>query len=73
MNTWETPAAKAAEAAAHVREPRDICALASQRTLLTQDEMVLAQTGLYCLLLSKNREVTCNPSGFMLDGSVHLK
>ena len=39
------PAAKAAEAATPQREPRDICALATQRTFLTQEEMVLAQTG----------------------------
>ena len=33
------------EAATPQREPRDICALATQRTFLTQEEMVLAQTG----------------------------
>ena len=31
----ETPATKAAEAAIPKREPRDICALATQRTFLT--------------------------------------
>ena len=42
MDTRETPAAKANEAAAPKREPRDISALATQRTFLTQEEMVLA-------------------------------
>ena len=45
MVTQETPAAKDAEAATPQREPRDICALATQRTFLTQEEMVLAQKG----------------------------
>ena len=47
----ETPAAKAVEVAATQREPGDICALATKRTFLTQEEMVLAQTSLCCLLL----------------------
>ena len=38
----ETPATKAAEAATPQREPRDICALATQRTLLIQEKIVLA-------------------------------
>ena len=46
MDTRETPATKDAEAAAPWREPGDICALAAGRTFLTQEEMVLAQTGL---------------------------
>ena len=46
MDTRETPAAKAAEAAAPPREHGNICALATQGTFLTQGEMVLAQTGL---------------------------
>ena len=54
-------------------ESRDICALATQRTFLTQEEMALAQTGQCCLLLPKNREVTCDPSGFVLNDSVCLK
>ena len=45
MVTRETPAAKAAEAATPQREPRDMWALAAQRTFHTQEEMVLAQTG----------------------------
>ena len=45
MDTRETPAAKAAEAAAPQRESGDICALATQRTFLTQEETVLAQQG----------------------------
>ena len=53
MDTTETPATKAAEAAVPKREPRDIYALATQRTFLTQEEMVLAQTGQCCLLLPK--------------------
>ena len=70
MDTREKPATKAA--APH-REPSDICALATQRTLLTQEEIVLAQTGLCCLLLPRKREVTHDPSGFILNGSGHLK
>ena len=58
MVTRETPAAKAAEAATPQREPGDICALAIPRTFLTQEEMVLAQTGRCSLLLPKKREVT---------------
>ena len=73
MVTRETPAAKAAETATPQREPRDICALATQITFLTQEEMVLAQTGQCCLLLPKNREVTRDPSVFVLNDSVHLK
>ena len=73
MVTRETPAAKAAEAATPRREPRDICALATPRTFLTQEEMVLAQTGQCCLLLPKKREVTQDPSGFFLKDSVRRK
>ena len=73
MVTKETPAAKAAEAATPWREHRDICALATTRTFLTQEEMVLAQTGRCCLLLPKKKEVTQDPSGFFLNDSVHLK
>ena len=54
MVTRETPAAKAAEAATPWREPGDICALATPRTFLTQEEMVLAQTG--CLLLPQKEK-----------------
>ena len=49
-------AAKAAEATTPQREPRDICALATLRTFLTQEEMVLAQTGRCCLLLPKKEK-----------------
>ena len=73
MVTRQTPAAKAAEAATPWRETRDICALATQRTFLTQEEMVLAQTGQCCLLLPKKGEVTRDPSGFVLNDSVRLK
>ena len=69
MVTRDTPATKAAEAATPWREPRDICALATPRTFLTQEEMVLAQTGRYCLLLPKKREVTQDPSDFFLSTS----
>ena len=55
MDTRETPATKAAEATAPQREPGDLCALATQRTFLTQEEMVVAQTGLCCLLLPKKK------------------
>ena len=62
----KTPATKAAEAAAPWWEPGDICALAAQGSFLTQEEMVLAQTGwaAYCY---PKREVTHNPSGFFLN------
>ena len=56
MVTRETPAAKAAEAATPQREPRDTCALATPRTFLTKEEMVLAQTGRCCLLLPKKEK-----------------
>ena len=69
MVTRETPAAKAAEAATPQREPGDICALATPRTFLTQEEMVLAQTGRCCLVLPK-KKVTRDPSGFFLKDSV---
>ena len=45
MVTRETPAAKAAEAAPPQKEPRDTCALATIESFLTQEEMVLVQTG----------------------------
>ena len=73
MDTRETAATKTAEAAAPWRDPGDICALATQRNFLTQEEMVLAQIGLCCLLLPKKREVTHNPPSLFLNGSVHLK
>ena len=72
MDTRETPAAKDAEAAAP-QENQETCALATQRTFHTQEEMVLAQTILCCLFLLKNGEVTHAPSNFFLTGSVHLK
>ena len=56
MVNRETPAAKAVEAADPQREPGDICALVTERTFLTQEEMVLAQTGLCCLLLPQKRK-----------------
>ena len=46
----ETPATMTA---APWTEPGEICVLATQRTFLTQEEMDLAKTGLYCLLLPK--------------------
>ena len=73
MVTRETPATKAAEAAIPQREPGDICTLATQRIFLNQEEMVLAQTGQCCLLSPKKREVTQDPSGFILNDSVCLK
>ena len=53
MDTQETPAAKTADIAAPLTETGDICVLTIQRTFLTQEQMVLAQTGLHCLLLPK--------------------
>ena len=73
MATRETPAAKAVEAVTTQREPRDICASAALRSFLTEAEMVLAQTGQYCLLLPKKWEVTWDPSDFILNDSIHLK
>ena len=55
MDTKKTPAAKAEEAAAP-RENLETCALATQRTFLTQKEMVLAETGLFYLLLPKKEK-----------------
>ena len=71
MDTRETPATKAVEVAAPQREPRDICALATQRTFLTQEEMVLAQTGLCCLLLpikekSHTQSIRLHPKWFSM-------
>ena len=43
MDTRETPVAKDEKTAAPKREPTDICALATQRTFFTQEEMLLAQ------------------------------
>ena len=73
MDTRNTLAANAAEVEAPQTEPREICALATQRTFFTQEEMVLTQTGLCCLFLPQEREVTYNPSSFFLNGSFHLK
>ena len=73
MVTRETPAAKAAEAASPQREARDICALAIPRTFLTQEEMVLVQTGQCCLLLLNKREVTLRSIWLLLNDSVCLK
>ena len=56
MDTRETPATKVAEAAAPWREPGELCALATQRTFLTQEEMVFEQTGLCCLLSPKKEK-----------------
>ena len=72
MDSTETPAAKAADAAAPQMELIDIFALVIEN-LLTLEEIVLAQTDLCCLLLPKNRGVTYHPSGFFLKGSVHCK
>ena len=69
MVTREAPPVKAAEATTPWRESRDICALATQRTFLTQEEMLLAQTGQCCLLLPKKGEVTQDTSGFILNDS----
>ena len=57
MDTRETPATKAAEAAAPQREPGDICALATKMLPI----------------VTQKRAVTHDPSGFVLNGSVHLK
>ena len=54
----------------HPRDNPDAHALAAQRTFPIQVEMILAQTGLCCLLLPTNKDVTCDPSGFSLKGSM---
>ena len=70
MDTRETPAA---EAAALLSTSRDICALAMHKTLLTQEEVILAHTGICPLLLPRNREDTQYLSAFFLKGSVWHK
>ena len=42
-------------------------------SFLTQEEMVIAQTGLCCLLLPINRDVTQNPSDLFVKGLVWCK
>ena len=69
-DTRETPATNVT---APQSKPGDICALATERTFLTQEEMVLAQTGCAAYCYPKKREVTCNLRGFFLNGSLHLK
>ena len=64
MDTRETPAAEAADAATPQRKAGDICASAMQRTFLTQEGMVLAQNGLCCLFLPQNRDVIHGTSFF---------
>ena len=71
MDTRETPATKAAKAAAPQREPGVICALATQnfpypRSGFSTDRPVLP-------IVTQKREVTCNSSGSVLNGSVCLK
>ena len=58
MDTRETPAINAAEATAPEIESGDICALAIQKTVPTQKEMVKEQTGLCCL-------ATSHPASFL--------
>ena len=73
MYTRETPASKAAQAATPWREPGDISALATQRTFLIKEEMVLADWPVLPISTqNKNKEVTHDPSGFFLKGPVCL-
>ena len=51
----ETPATKATEVKTFHTAPRDMCALAIHKTFLTQEEIILAHTGMCCLLLLRNR------------------
>ena len=63
------PAIKDVGAAAPWRVPSNICVIAMLRTFCTQEEIILiisAHTGICCLLLSKNREVSQNPYNFFL-------
>ena len=52
--------AKAADTAAPQNVPTDICAFAIIKTVLTQEEIILAHTGLYCLLLPKKKKTKKN-------------
>ena len=53
---------KATDAAASQRVPRDICALAIFKALLTQEETVLVHIGMCCLFLPRKIEDAQDPS-----------
>ena len=73
MDTWETAAIKAADTAEPQGAPGDICAFAVTKFFLTQEEITLAFAGMCCLLLSKNKEDTRDPSNILLKGSIQRK
>ena len=65
MDTKETPATKAAGASVPQRVPGDICALATLKTSLTQEEIILAY--LHVLPIgTQNREDTQDPFNIIL-------
>ena len=55
MVTRETQATKVADPTAPQRVPGDISALAVLKTFLTQEKIIIAHTGLCCLLLPKKQ------------------
>ena len=57
MDTRDAPAAKAEDAEAPQRVTRDTCALEILRTFLTQEEIILAHTGMCCLLLPQTQRI----------------
>ena len=69
MDTREAPAAKAA---APQREPRDIWVLATQQLSLPKKNGFSTDRPILPVVTQKS-EVTCNPSGFVLNGAVCLK
>ena len=58
METREIPTTKTINTVAPQRVPGDICVFAKPKNVLTQEEIVLADTGMCCLLLPKNRKDT---------------
>ena len=73
MDTSETPATTATDIAAPQRVQGDQCVFTTPKTFLTQEEIILKHTVMCCLLLSKNKEYTQDPSDFFLKGSVRYR
>ena len=55
MDTWETPATKATDTALPPRVPGEVCIFTTPKTFLTKEEIVLAHTGMCCLLFFENK------------------
>ena len=70
MNTRETPATKAADAAGPQRVYKDLCALTILKTPLSQEEIILEQSGMCYPLWPGNREDTQYTSHFSIKDSV---